>query len=312
MKVPRLLRLTALIAVMGAFLAACSSSPPPPAAATVNGVTNIDRQNGSVEFSVSGLDAQGDLVTTGTVSFNAATVDQTGYTVGGAVCGGAVITNRGAIVGALTLDGSGSLVTTDPTQQRAVAARAFVQRMGVDDVAVVTAFRGSSHTAYSEFTSDKALLYDAIDRATYASGQTPLWVAAYQIVSYLAAQTGSNKMALIFTDGMDTEGIQTPATVINHALNEGVRLYMVGLGSPGSIETANMINVSTGTGGMYSSTSDPAALQVNFTNIFSASKASGCIGLVFNPPPAPNQTVTGSINFNINGKPFTGDYAVTF
>lgn len=298
--------------LLGVLVTACGRSTPPPTAASVNGVTGIDRSRGSAEFSVSGLNARGGLVTSGNVGFGSAMVNQAGFSVGGSVCGGGAITNSGPITGALTLDASGSMSSTDPSRRRAVAAKAFVQRMEAGDVATVTAFEGNRHYRFADFTSDKAELFDAIDNATYAGGNTPLWDSSYGIVSDLANRGGSNLMALVFTDGLDTGGKYRPNDVIAHARTEGVRLYMVGLGSPGSVETTNMINISTQTGGLYSSTTDSAALEMNFTNIFSASKASGCIGLTFDPPPASKQTMTGNVTFTINGRPFSGDYEVTF
>ena len=70
------------------FLAACGDPPPPPPAdATVNGVTSIDRATGEVEFSVSALDQEGELLNSGSLSDVTATVDQPGFTAEGNVCG---------------------------------------------------------------------------------------------------------------------------------------------------------------------------------------------------------------------------------
>ena len=83
-------------------LAACSGGGggPVPAAATVNGINSIDRQGGSAELSVSALDAQGNVLRSGTVSSVSATVEQEGFSAEGGVCDGGQIGSAGPVTAA--------------------------------------------------------------------------------------------------------------------------------------------------------------------------------------------------------------------
>lgn len=307
-----ILRTAALMAGVAVLSAGCGSFGPAPSNATVNGVTGIDRDAGTAQLSVSGLDRHGEVVRQGRVGSIKATVDQPGFAVDGGVCGH--IAWKGPITGALTLDGSGSMATNDPLKKRGTGAREFVSRMGEGDRIAVTSFAGTKHVLHADFTSDKDTLNAAIDNAVFANGATPLWDASYGITGHLAEEGGNNLMALIFTDGEDTGGRENPRSVIDYAQRENVRLYMVGLGGPGTLETENMTNIAVETGGSYIDieVEDVDGLPILFNNIFSASKAAGCISLDFDPVPARGQRMTGELNFSINRQQFTGTYGVTF
>lgn len=302
-------------------LAACSS-PPPPASAQINGVTSIDRDSGYVTLSVSALGHDGSLVQAGTISQPTATVENPGFDVTPGVCG--PIVHKGPLSVLVLLDRSGSMTDNDSTNERAAASKAFVDRMSSDDLATVAYFAGrETRFFYPWFSNDRALLYEAIDSATATpAGGTPLW---YSIELWASAWTTDginsegdaypqgNKAILVLTDGEDTGGSRPgPDDVVNAATRNGVTVYMVGLGTPGSSEVARMTTVANGTGGIYVHTPEPTALDELFVNALHASRAGGCIDLSFSPTPTAGTTMLGTLQFSVNGVRFEDEYRVDF
>ena len=304
--------LVILVVLSVASLLAACGGPPPPADATVNGVTSIDRTTGEVEFSVSALNQEGELLGDGNLSNVTATVEQPGFAVEGDVCGTGTIEDKGPLTTILTLDASGSMSSNDGNRRRNGAAKLFVQRMSGEDRAAVSWFSSGSISLEQELTSDKALLGAAVDRATRAGGFTNFWGSSMESVNFLGEATGANKVAVMFTDGLDTSGRATPQEVINNAQAKGVRVFMIGLGDDTRINSAEMKDVATGTQGFYRNSSDAEGLEQLFNLTFNAAKASGCIDITFTPVPTPGTTVSGGLTFEVNNGSFTGDYSVTF
>jgi hypothetical protein len=304
-------------ALCGIILTACiggGTQVQEPAEATINGIRNIDRVAGTAEFSVSATDQQGDLVTKGTISDTSATVEQSGFSASANVCDNGQIVNNGSLTAALTLDASGSMRDNDPDKKRADGAKLFVDRMSAGDKAAVFSFEGLLVENWTKgFISDKAQLYTTIDQASYIGSGTPLYDAAVVVISELKNETATNKVAVIFTDGEDTGSNNGPQDVINQAQAAKVRLFMIGLEStPGSIDVREMQDIASSTSGLYGSVLSSESLTDLFDNAFNASKASGCIGIGFNPIPIAGTTLSGKLNFKINNKGFSGLYTVTF
>lgn len=290
-----------------------NNSLPPPATATVNGVTKVDKTTGRAEFSISALNEEGTLLTSGKISGASATVEQAGFSAQSQVCQDGEITSLGPLTTLLTLDASGSMATNDRDRLRAKAAKEFVVRMSGEDRAAVASFTGTPGVRVWEvLTSDKTLLDLAIDRATSASGATNLWGASTASIDLLNKSTG-NKTAIIFTDGEDTESLATPDEVINNALLNNTRVFMIGLArAQGDIDESEMIRVASSTNGFYRDVRDATGLEQLFNLTFNAAKASGCIGIGFTPVPVAGSSLSGELRFKVNGKAFTGAYSVTF
>lgn len=323
----RVVLLCLAVAASALMLSACTSSSSGAATnATFNGVTALDATAGSANLSVSALDSQGHVVTTGTLSGASATVTSvatsagpiaTSYSANATICG-QITGSSGDMTGILTLDATGSMSSSDPTMLRADAAKGFVARMASTDRAAIASFDTNvTPTAgymaiylHQTLTSDKSLLDTAIDAATYDGGTTNLWDAGVDSADYLAAVTGSNKMALLLTDGADNSSTSTPADVISAAQTGGVKVYTVGLGS--YVDAQDLIDIASQTGGTYAQVQNASDLSGLFDSIFNATLAAGCIHVQFSPVPASGHIITGRLTFKVDGQLLTADYVVHF
>ena len=76
-----------------------------------------------------------------------------------------------------------------------------------------------------------------------------------------------------------------------------------------------MQNVAAATGGLFAAASDASGLQALFDGMFNATKASFCIKVIFlvsGKPPTAGTRITGTLPFQVSGKPFSTDFDVVF
>jgi len=300
-----------------------------PTKVTLNGYT-INRSQGAVSFNLSAFDAQGNLIEQGTVEnpqvSGLSAEDSSGSPVTGVqgtatVCG--QITVQKNVTCAITLDATGSMSSNDPNEDRNAAAKAFIDRMTAGDLAGVASFEtGTTPTGnylaikiWQDFTNDKTALKNAVDQATFAGSATNLWDAVYDDVDWLLTQNTSNRIALVLTDGQDNSSSKTAQDAADYAAQHGIKVYMVGLGDPASLDFTSMQDVATQTGGLFAVAKDSTQLTNLFDGIFNASKASFCITVTFtingSPPPAGTR-ITGTLTFTLNGVPSRVDFDVVF
>ncbi len=312
----------------------CSSNPTlQPSKATVNGVSSIDRDAGRAELSVSALDAEGDVLASGTIGNVSATVDQSGYTVAGGTCGEpeSQITSLGPVTVALTFDATPSLTADcygwacppiphdpfDPNDNtlRREGGLNFVSSLKEDGQATVSYFNGDDGLVEVQtLTRDKVLLEQAVLAATsreaIGSG-TPLWDASVSTIDLLADVAGGNRIAIIFTDGGDTT-FSSSGRVIAAAQAAGVRVFYIGLGETTNVADMQNIAQATEPNGLYVSAKDRTELIDAFEGVANSSQGSGCIDIIFDPAPSPNTTLTGGLTFQIDGRSFSSSYEVDF
>jgi len=302
----------------------------PPQQVVVNGYT-VDPNSGVAQLSLSALDDKNNLITSGVVQ-DAKVVDiqaediNTGdplpqVTGTARVCG--QITAQQAVTCAMVLDATGSMASNDPNEMRKTAAKDFVARMTSSDLAGVASFSTDITPTdpylaihiWQDFTNDKAALESAIDDATQASGGTNLWDAVYDSVDWLMQQVSQNKVALILTDGEDNASTKTSQEAADYAVANGIKVYMIGLGDPTSLDFAEMQNVAALTGGLFAAAQDANELTKLFDGVFNASKASFCVEVeirVNGAPPSPGTRVQGTINVTVNNKTLPVDFDVIF
>lgn len=309
------------------LLAACggggSTPTGAPAKATLNGYT-VD-SNGAARFSLSALDSSNNVLTSGSVanpSVSGLSVQGGGNVNGTAtICGQIAV--QGNVTSAIVLDSTGSMTLTDKDKVRNTAAKSFVARMVGSDTASVSSFDTTTAptTGYlainltQDFTSDKTALNAGIDSATAARGTTNLWDAAYDSVNLLKKASGNNKIALILTDGADNASTKASTDASTYASQNGVKMYMVGLGDSTSIDFSSMQAVAGATGGLFAAAKDPAALTSLFDGMFNATKAAFCITVQFTvngAKPTPGTSITGKLNFQVQGKDFSVDFNTLF
>jgi len=316
-------------ASLAILLGGCGSSlGPTPVKVSLNGYT-IDRSKGLVKFNLSAFDNQGHLIEHGTVSDPSVTdlrATLSGQPLdaveGQAVVCGQITVHRN-VTCAITLDATGSMSDNDPDHQRAKAAKAFIDRMTAGDLAGVASFDTDTQPTdsylaihvWKDFTGDTSALKSAVDQATFEGGATNLWDAVYDDVDWLLTQGSSNRIALVLTDGEDNSSNKTYQEAAEHAVQNDVRIYMVGLGDPSTLDFTAMQEVANQTGGLFAAAQDASQLTDLFNGIFNASKASFCVAVTFTvngQPPQAGTRITGKLAFVLNGKPSQVDFDVVF
>ncbi len=177
----------------------------------------------------------------------------------------------------LLMDQSGSIVSTDPSNYRISAAKAFCNNLAPGDNASIWSFAASSiyyskdlvqHSpSFSNSTSTLIPLLDALKGK--ANGNTPLYFAQSSVTDYCAANGQlSNKAVLTFTDGIDNGTLSgysnTSAQVISNAKTKGVKLYNIGLDQA---EVQNLCTQAIATGGAFMFAKDARQLISMFGNL---------------------------------------------
>jgi len=175
---------------------------------------------------------------------------------------------------ALLLDQSGSIASTDPTGARIYSTKAFLKGLGANDWALLAAFAGAPGalitsaplTLYAPFrdrAEASAAYFPTLDTlATQIGGNTPLYASVDSLrqqmatpTSAAAAPAGLAKAIVVFTDGADTS-CGSPAAcrtsrqqTIDGALQDGTRLFTIGLSS--TVDIAALGELANKTGGAF-------------------------------------------------------------
>jgi hypothetical protein len=319
------------------FLSACDlTGEPTPSSVQLNGYV-VERDatgepTGKVEFGASAFDSQDEIISDAkieSVSAEITSVSTAGgaslgtaqsYSVAGSVCGD-VTAKPGPVVAVLMLDETGSMGNSDAANDRFVAAKRYVNEMGDSDLAAIARFSSSVTTTsglinaelMQAFTSDKAALRQAIDDALLARGTTPLWDAAYDMVTLLEPRSEANRVGILLTDGGNTGSSKTPTEANQFAKDEGVALYALGFGGAVPAELDVMV---AGTGGyrdlVPEDAGDGQAVENLLDNIFTATQAQGCVALTFAPIPTSGTRLQGNLTIQFDRGGATSPFDVTF
>jgi len=161
---------------------------------------------------------------------------------------------------ALTMDYSGSL--GDDIYVSEDAARVFVRQMSHNDRAAIIKFTGKVHT-FQDFTSDTALLIEAISKPTEDREFTALYDAVYTAIHLTLDQSG-RRVVVAYTDGKDNYSSHQIDDVITYAKENEIPVYMIGLGE--GVEEGDLQRIADETGGVYhyaESTEDLAEIYIS-------------------------------------------------
>ena len=147
----------------------------------------------------------------------------------------------------LVLDFSTSMSEQDTSEMKK-AAHNFINLMGPNDEGGIIQFAGDVNPVQL-LTADKALLHRAInDQSFIFSGGTKFFDAIWMATEQLAPSP-LRKAVIALTDGLDNKSEATCSTVVRQAIDAGVSVYTIGLGS--QTEANILATIADSTGGIY-------------------------------------------------------------
>ncbi len=182
---------------------------------------------------------------------------------------------------AVTIDQSGSISSTDPSDSRIIGAKIFFSNLQ-SNYGHLLAFASGGQlpydiTSWGDYTTDGTRFFDILDLLKdMEDGGTPLYKAAYAATDdvYYDGPMGY-KYVLLFTDGEDTDGGYTIDDVVNNANDKGVVIHTVGLGSGTNLQV--LAQLAYGTGGFLINSSNPYQLVSGFRALSNLMAAGGTI-----------------------------------
>jgi len=169
---------------------------------------------------------------------------------------------------AMLMDQSGSIAQTDPTAARLFSAKAFLESLGIDDQVLLAAFAGGTAaqipsvplSVYGPFRGapQARSYFDTLDTLfTQIGGNTPLYESIdtlrQQWLVNASQSAGLGQAIVLFTDGADTscgwqEGCRLRrAQTIEGAVQDGVRIFSIGLSN--DVDIAALGELANQTGG---------------------------------------------------------------
>ena len=206
---------------------------------------------------------------------------------------------------ALTIDQSGSMLESDPNDQRVNQSQAFISHLHAESEASVYRFSGDAGgvSLVVDWTGDKDALNAGLDTLrTGEGGATPLYDAMITTVNAAASRTTLNlRAAIVLTDGLDNTSTYTPTDVIDLARSLDIPVFAIGLGNPatpGSIDQATLSEISVQTGGVFYFAEDADALDSVFASLTEVLRSSYRVEVTFEIDPP--LTVPGT--YDVYGK----------
>ncbi|MEH6305754.1 VWA domain-containing protein [Olivibacter sp. CPCC 100613] len=174
--------------------------------------------------------------------------------------------NTGDYAALMLLDQSGSISGTDPENYRLDAAKIFCSNLGTNNLVGLWSFAYSNYKQLVDFTTDTSKIIQEIEKLRdQEGGSTPLYKSQYEGVTYAKDKASKpNKAVLTFTDGEDTEYGLSAEDVVNHAKNQGVKLYNIGLGD---VSSESLLKQAVATNGGFMYAKDARQLISIFGNL---------------------------------------------
>lgn len=177
------------------------------------------------------------------------------------------VQQKGPYSAMMLLDQSGSISSTDPLNLRIESANIFADALGSSDHAGLASFTGyytNDVVIDQEFTNNPQLIKDGANLLlNQEGGGTPLYYATYEMVEYVSQNApNNNKAVIVFTDGNNTDSGSSLEDVTEHALNNDVQLYTVGLS--GGVDVDVLSYMATETDGAFMWAEDAKQLITMF------------------------------------------------
>ncbi|RRO16832.1 vWA domain-containing protein, partial [Flavobacteriaceae bacterium 14752] len=139
----------------------------------------------------------------------------------------------------MSIDISASMLAKDfqPNRMEVVkeVASEFVKNRPNDRVGIVV-FSGESYTK-TPVTSDKSIVLNTLKDISYSSqieGGTAIGMGLATAVNRLKDSKAKGKVIILMTDGVNNTGFIEPKTAADLALEYGIKVYSIGVGSMGT------------------------------------------------------------------------------
>lgn len=165
----------------------------------------------------------------------------------------------GGVAVALVVDESGSM--SGEVNDVREAVRLFIDEMSFSDRTTIIGFESSARVI-QPMTSDKSLLYDAVNNI-HASGGTAINNGAYAALEELKGEV-NGATVIIFSDGYGT-GSYTSSEIVQKALGQNAVIYSVGVGA--GVSTEPLKSIAEGTGGIYTEAPSASDLSAIYASI---------------------------------------------
>lgn len=151
----------------------------------------------------------------------------------------------------LTIDVSGSM-SGEKIEKAKDGAIKFLDVLvqydsGKDDEVALVSFSNDVHVL-SDLTNDFDYLKYLISNM-YATDLTSMWDAVYYSVDLLKNEPSEAKAVLLLTDGQDNDSEHTKEEAIQHAKNNKVRVFVIGIGA--DVNDDDLRELAEETGGSY-------------------------------------------------------------
>jgi hypothetical protein len=218
------------------------------------------------------------------------------------------------VAAAISIDDSRSMRTSDPTNQRAAAAKLFWSELfsanPANEVALL-AFGAERPTApfartalLESWTSDAARLEAGVN-GLIATGSTYLYHSTAEVAPWIASSRPAasyRHVLLLVTDGLPTDSGAADAA-ITAAAGAQIPIYTVGLGpasdhSPSSSAAAvdRLRTLANRTGGVYAGAENNTELTTTFESLAKLTTEGALLVTVrMNPAPAAGTVVAGTV-----------------
>jgi len=236
-------------------------------------------------------------------------------------------TNAGTIAriaSQMIFDGSGSIIASDPYNQRRIAAKNYMSILAAKNpknkVAIAEFGRNDSlgynyyFNLWCDFTSvsNTALLYPFIDSLS-SYGSTPLYSSIRRGIEHTDSLISASqyiRSVIVFTDGEDnnSSAADSVGSVLNFSLSKAIPIFIVALGDYSSLDI--MRNLSWSSGGLFIPVDSANVLSSVFSTLAtSISSGYSNIKAQLNRVPDPGDTLYMSIMVISGGqrlsRPFT-------
>jgi tight adherence protein B len=163
----------------------------------------------------------------------------------------------------LVLDASGSM-KGKPLFDAKDAARIFIDGMKNGDRLAIISFSGAP-ALVADFTSDKNVLYDALNRIN-ADSDTALYDALSLALDTTARAKLSQPNIVVLSDGADTISKHTTDQIVQAANAQKAAIYAVGLSTP-DFKEAPLRDIAGRTQGRYSLAADSQMLTSVYSGL---------------------------------------------